>query len=272
MSRVEGSFTLSAQSSQEILISPGNRINVQVYGSWTGAVIVYAREAGGLWTIKRNIIGNGNYTCPTVIVPTYYKIYSATVSTGTCKWVLEEGNETTVVDDEWDDLRFPAQAINPIGQTAAAGVDTTESAFPGTLLFDSTTPEICCGVAQMSHRWRAGTNIRPHIHWAKSTSASGGVVWHLYYRIINRQAAPEDWVGPITGVDVLTDGNTANAESITTFGEINMNGRSPSTMVAWRLYRMPEDEADTYAADARLYELDFHFRVGSQGTGLEFIY
>lgn len=272
MSRVTGSFTTAAQSSQEILISPGNRINVQIYGVWAGVVLVMAKPQNGVWTQMHYIIGNGNYTCQSVTVPTYYKVTSATVSSGTCKWIMEEGNETTVVDDEWDDLRFPAQAINPIGQTNAAGVDTTESDFPGTLLFDNVTSEICCGVAQMSHRWRAGTNIRPHIHWSKSTSASGGVVWHLYYRLINRQAAPEDWIGPVVGTDVLTDGDTANAETITTFGDIDMSGRSPSTMIAWRLYRMPDESADTYAADARLFELDFHFRVGSQGTGLEFIY
>jgi len=271
MSTITGSFTAAGQSSQELLIVPGNRLNVQLYGTWSGSVNIQAKEPGRLWSTVRTVTANGNTTGVPVEIPTYYKITCATLTSGTARWTMEEGNSTTTRDEEWDDLRFPAQAINPVGLTAAAGQDTTETDFPGTLLFDATTSETCAGVAQMPHSWIAGTSIRPHIHWAKSTSASGGVVWHFYYRLINRQAAPESWVGPVVGADVLTDGNTANAETITTFGEINMTSRAPSSMIAWRLYRMPAETADNYAADARLFELDFHYRVGSLGTGLEFI-
>ncbi len=271
MSKVDGSFTAAAQSSQEILISPGNRVNVQVYGTWAGSIVIWVKSAGAGWIQQKTVTANGNTTGVPVEVPTYYKLTSTAISSGTAKWGIEEGNSTTRVDDEWEDLRFPAQSINPAGLTAAAGVDNTETDFPGTLMFDATTSEMCAGIAQMPHAWIAGTAIRPHIHWAKSTSAAGGVVWHFFYRLINRQAAPEAWSSAVVGADVLANNDTANAEVITTFGDINMDGRPPSTMVAWRLYRIPADAADTCAADARLFEVDFHYRVGSYGTGLEFI-
>jgi hypothetical protein len=41
-------------------------------------------------------------------------------------------------------------------------------------------------------------------------------------------------------------------------------------MIAWRLYRMPEETADTYANDARLFEFDIHYLKNANGSGAEF--
>jgi hypothetical protein len=41
-------------------------------------------------------------------------------------------------------------------------------------------------------------------------------------------------------------------------------------MLAWRLYRKADDAADTYGADARMLELDFHYQKNSLGSGAEF--
>ena len=56
-------------------------------------------------------------------------------------------NPATVNDTylAWDDLRFPAQGINPAGQTDAPSIDTTT--FPGTLLFDPASINLIAGVA-----------------------------------------------------------------------------------------------------------------------------
>ena len=47
----------------------------------------------------------------------------------------------------WDDLRFPAQGINPIG---AAG-DPDRDSTTGLFLFDSGLTETLAGVSQMPH-------------------------------------------------------------------------------------------------------------------------
>ena len=87
-----------------------------------------------------------------------------------------------LVTPVWDDLRFPAQGINPAGAIDAPTVDTTLTAFPGTLLFAGNAENVIAGIAQMPHAWAKGTPIRPHIHWAKTTGSASAISWVFYYR------------------------------------------------------------------------------------------
>ena len=164
----------------------------------------------------------------------------------------------------WDDLRFPVQGINPAGTAAPPTVDDTT--VPGTLLFSSSAENIIAGVAQMPHAWARATAIRPHVHWAKSTSASGGVVWELAYALVNNGGtlgAYSDWAA---ATDVISDANTAGKVVIASFAEIAMTDLKESCLVLWKLRRNPAATADTYAAAARLFEFDIHYQVGKFGT------
>jgi hypothetical protein len=250
-------------------LTVGKTITISLYGTWTGAIRV-CQDYGGIETTITTLTANGNHQF-SLETGKGYHLHAAMVSSGTVGWRMEESNETVYLGDlEWEDLRFPAQAINPIGAVSDPSPDTSETAFPGTLLFSSSADNMVSGIAQMSHSWQEGTPIRPHIHWAKTTSASGGVVWHLYYRIINRHKASEAWAGPVVGSMEVSDGDTANQEAITTFGSINMTDAVTSKMLAWRLYRVPGETADNYGATARLFELDFHYQRSSLGSGSEF--
>ncbi len=91
----------------------------------------------------------------------------------------------------WDDLRFPAQAINPTGPEVAPTVAT--SGILGTLLFPTNATAVIAGIAQMPHAWARGTPVRPHIHWAKTSSASGGVVWQFRYAVASFGKALPDY-------------------------------------------------------------------------------
>lgn len=168
----------------------------------------------------------------------------------------------------WEDLRFPAQSINPTGITGAAGMDTTETGFPGTLLFDAATPEMCAGVAQLPHGWRIGSSVRPHVHWAKTSSAAGTVIWLFYYRVASVGGTFGAWQGPVTGTHDVSDSDTANKHALDSFGDISMTGHTESCIMAWRVYR--DAATDTYAADARLFEFDIHYQVQKLGTESEY--
>lgn len=270
MSILTGTFTATGQVSPLRTLTVGKRLLVSMHGTWTGAIRL-CRDVGG--TEETIYTFTSNERKEFVGLPdSGYHLHSAMVSTGTPGWRMEEGNATVSVGDgEWDDIRFPAQSINPIGAVSDPGVDTSESGFPGTLLFDASTVEMIAGVGQMSHEWDESTPLRPHVHWMKTTSAVGRVIWHLYYRVINRGVASEAWVGPVVGVDELSTLDTAHVEAIDTFGDMSLSNPGSSKMFAWRLYRKADDAADTYAADARLLEVDFHYRKNSIGTGLEFL-
>jgi hypothetical protein len=272
MSIVHAQFTASEQSTSVVRVKRGDRCVAQVGGTWTGAIMLQARSAASEgWRLLSTFTANGNVT---VTFPdgSDVRMLSAMISTGTANVRLEDADfADQFVSDEWDDLRFPAQAINPAGAVAAPAVDTTESGFPGTLLFDNVTNEMIAGAAQLPHTWKIGSDLRPHIHWSKTTSAAGNVVWHFYYRIIRRGATADAWVGPVVGVDALSSANTAEREAITAFDVIPGSSLSLSQMLCWRIYRMADDAGDTYAADARLFEFDIHYQTDSHGSGAEFL-
>lgn len=176
----------------------------------------------------------------------------------------------------WDDLRFPAATINPAGQTGAASLETDADTFPGTLLFSNSADNIVCGVAQLPHEMHFGTDavLKPHIHWAKTTSASGLVVWDFNYRWIgNVGGDPESWSSTDNGTASVSDADTADRHALTAFTAISLTGKRESAMLAFRLYRRAGTDAnDTYGAPARLFELDFHYQrgAGKYGTRLEY--
>jgi len=165
----------------------------------------------------------------------------------------------------WEDLRFPAQGINPAGAADAPSVDNTLSGFPGTLLFAGNQENIIAGVAQMPHAWKAGSPVYPHIHWSKPVGSADAVHWEFYYRHLgfpNDVAA--DWVGPITGTVDAGDGTISNSHIITGFGAVSMTGRRESSMLCWQIRRQGATDAES--GTARLLEFDIHYYSVKAGT------
>lgn len=169
----------------------------------------------------------------------------------------------------WDDLRFPAQGINPAGAVDAPTVDTTLTDYPGTLLFSGSADNVIAGVAQLPHAWKAGTAIRPHIHWSKPVGSSSAADWVLYYRILGSAGdAHGALVGPVTGTLAAGTPTVANSMLLTSFGSIDMTSQKESTCLSWQLRRLGNTDADN--GTARLFEFDLHYQCGKSGTVDEF--
>lgn len=169
----------------------------------------------------------------------------------------------------WNDLRFPASTLNPTGGASDADVDIADTPFIGTLLFNSDTTEIICGQAQMPHSWAIGTELRPHVHWCPTNTNTGNVYWQFDYQIANVNGTFPGTYTTLTSIDAA-DGIT-NKHQLASFGSINMSGYLLSSMLLWRLSRIGGNGVDTYNADARLLEVDFHYRIDSCGSRQEFI-
>lgn len=201
-------------------------------------------------------------------------IISKTGSTNIAAWSSIRSKllsgELSVADTVWEDLRFPSQGISILG----FATDPDPEATSGLLLFDSASTETLWGVAQLPHAWKEGTTIKPHVHWAKTTSAAGDVYWQLEYETVaNGAVAAMDYgtaIGSAAPVAGTPDGDTANECLITALGDIAMTGLEVSCLVFWKLSRVHDNAADDYAADARLIELDFHYEVSSLGSSSEF--
>lgn len=169
----------------------------------------------------------------------------------------------------WDDLRFPAQGINPAGAVDAPTVDTTLTGYPGTLLFAGNQENVIAGIAQLPHTWKAGSALHPHIHWSKPVGSASAVSWVLYYCILG---SPGDvhgaLVGPLAGTLVAGDMATANQMLITRFDPIDMTGLKESVCLSWQIRRLGNTDADN--GTARLFEFDLHFQADKGGTVAEF--
>jgi hypothetical protein len=166
--------------------------------------------------------------------------------------------------ENWEDLRFPSQSIDPVGSTAPASRDNND----GTITFSASATNIIAGVAQMPHNWLRGSAIRPHIHWCPTTTGSGNVYWRFEYEIVNFGDAFTGY----TTVNTLdaADGTSEKHQIHNLYStEIAMTNFKESSIMKWRISRIGGDGTDTYAAVARLLEFDIHYRVGKPGTESE---
>lgn len=171
----------------------------------------------------------------------------------------------------WDDMKSAATAINPPG----AASDPDRESSSGLLLFAAAGTELVYVFDQMSHGWAEGTDISPHVHWSKTTSAAGDVAWNLEYkRAILGEAMDADWTDLGTVTDAVADTpdtDTADVQMISSWGsQTFMSDAQISDCILWKLSRLGGDAADTYAADARLFEFDVHVQLDSRGSNALF--
>ncbi len=164
----------------------------------------------------------------------------------------------------WDDLRFPAQAINPPGLPSDPARDSND----GTFLFNPTGIDLLMGIAQLPHSWSIGTPLRPHIHWSPIDVNTGSVFWRLEYQSASiDQAFPGSW----TTLDITHAGSgTAEMHQVISLGSITTTGLGLSTIFKWRLSRQGDEASDTYTDQARLLEFDMHFEIDRPGSREEF--
>ena len=166
--------------------------------------------------------------------------------------------------DHWDDLRFPVSTINPPGAVSDPDIDTAD----GTLLFDDSATEIVFMQVQMPHAWKTGSPISPHVHWCKTSSASGAVSWNLSYRWADIGDVFGAWSTADKATLQITDGDTEDQHALSEFSEIVPPANGVSSMFLIKLYRDGSD--DTYAADAKLLEFDIHYQIDSRGSDTEY--
>jgi len=169
----------------------------------------------------------------------------------------------------FDDLMFPAVGINPTGAAGAPTLDNDN----GWMSFDANTQQVVAIQVQLPHRWKEGSTIYPHVHWAKSTADAGNVVWQLEYKWVPINAAMDTTWTVLTvssPIAATPDTNTARKHLISAFTPVAATGKKISDMMIVKLSRLATDAADTYTATALLFQFDIHIEIDSLGSNLEF--
>jgi hypothetical protein len=173
-------------------------------------------------------------------------------------------------DTTWEDLRFPANAINlgvanaPEAVLVKAGDDYGQLY---TLEFNKSTEEEVYMWVQLPHSWKEGSALRPHVHWINHNDTTGNVRWGLEYSVAN---IGEYFPKTPTTIYVL-DACEANVggeimHQLTSLPEIEMDGKTLSCMMMCRLFRDADSELDTADDDVGLLEFDIHYQVDSLGS------
>ena len=174
-------------------------------------------------------------------------------------------------DTVWEDLRFPAAALKLGGIKDPGYVKIADNGAGSTGVFlyhfDAASEEELFCTAQMPHRWKEGTSINPHVHWAPTTTGTGVVVWAIEYVTSNINGTFGNTA--LATVNDAGDG-TAKKHQIADFTPISMSGKTMSCITLFRIYRKAADAADTYAADAALLEFDIHFEIDAPGSAQEY--
>jgi hypothetical protein len=168
----------------------------------------------------------------------------------------------------WDDLQFAPDAFNPQG--AASDPTFDQAVVPGTFLFSGTTENLLTAIRQVPHRWQAGSTMRPHIHWEKTTTGSGDPLWQWCYTIANVGDVFPAYSAWINATNAVPHSNTVRKHALDTFPDLVMTGKRESCIICIQLRRLPSDPLDTYVANARFLEFDIHYLSDKDGTEDEY--
>lgn len=165
-------------------------------------------------------------------------------------------------------ISFVAHSVNPPGAANDADIDSDN----GTFLFDAATKEVIVITVPVPTNFQTnGVFITPHVHWSKTTSAVGNVVWGLEYKLYKRNSIGSlSWTTHDTNDTVgsgTTDTNEAEKLLVTTFNNFDTTGTGvqPDDYFIVRIYRDAAAAEDTYNADARLLSFDFYYDIEDIG-------
>lgn len=165
-----------------------------------------------------------------------------------------------------EDLRFPANAINPIG----SGSDPSRDANTGLLVFAAGADKLIAGVFQLPHGWAAGSAITPHIHVLCTTASTNVSKWRLDYKAVNINGvlAADYGAGMYTTgeVQTFTNPNSVRKHVVFSFPAITMTGLTESAIVVWKMTRLAADNTDL--GDIVLLEFDVHYKVEKLGKNI----
>ena len=193
------------------------------------------------------------------------------ISTDTDLLQLASGAATlngtwTLGDTAWDDLRLPLTSV-----TKGPANNPHFDVFLGAVrlyAFDPDTEQELFFTAQLSHAYKYGTDLHPHVHWSPKTTDTGNAKWCIEYTLAEIDGT---YGAPTTICGIDAGDGTAYKHQYVDLGDIDGSAIDTlSATIAGRIYRDADDGVnDTFTGDAYGVELDFHYEVDTMGSASE---
>jgi hypothetical protein len=120
------------------------------------------------------------------------------------------------------------------------------------------------GTLQFSHRYREGTDINFHVHWAPASALGGYVKWELSYYWLN--VGQRAGVGPTVITAESPAGPASWEHKITAFSDIAGAGKLISSIIIFKIKRIAATSGSDLAADAAMLSIDAHFQIDAPGS------
>lgn len=178
----------------------------------------------------------------------------------------------------WDDLQY--QMVGQKLESPSSHI--TASAAEGAIVFAKTCDypdDYVTMTIQMSHRWRIGTAIYPHLHWWQTAAAMPHLMIGYRWQI-NGELKETTWTNIAHSANAFT-WSTGTLNQLTKFDHIDPpEGAGLSDCVQFRIYRdvaddsdlwnveeeaVPEDDGTTQD-DVYAVSFDIHFEIDAAGS------
>ena len=164
----------------------------------------------------------------------------------------------------WDDLRVPVTSAKPGNVLPEFGAFLAAGGLKTWLFDGGGRAEEIHFTVQLPHGYKVGTDLTPHVHWTPTDTGVGNVRWSLEYTWIDIDGT----FGASTTIHTVDAASTTAWEHLRIdFATIDGSAITGiSSMLVCRLFRDSADVLDTYASDAALLEIDFHYEMDTFGS------
>jgi hypothetical protein len=136
-------------------------------------------------------------------------------------------------------------------------------------------------VIQMSHRWKTGSVIYPHLHWVQTAAAMPNLLIAYRWNVNGAATNAAAWTNIIHSANVYT-WSTGSLNQITKFGSITPPvGAGLSDLVHIKIFRDVANESTLFTGgaendgnvqdDVAASSFDLHFEIDQAGSDEEYV-
>lgn len=163
----------------------------------------------------------------------------------------------------WEDLRFPAQSLNPAGTSSGADLVATWGPSSNLLAagFEDGKTDVTFAQAQIPHDWmNKGGWLIAHAHVSPHTTTTGHVVLACIY---SQAGIGASFQTPVTTLSTNAIYATNRWQHLLWSWPAlpATNCLTLSSMVPIRIERRATDARDTYAETLHMLEFDLHYQT-----------
>jgi hypothetical protein len=178
---------------------------------------------------------------------------------------IDDGGFITLVDTAsvWDDIVVPLNQARQ-GSNLKPTFDETNVGF---LFPQNDASAIMYLIVQISHKWKEGTTLYPHVHWQQSSASTPS--FYMDYKWFNaNEAIPAAWTTGYSFNSFAFTYSSGNLHQIATNATgISGSGKKISSILLIKLYR----NDNVAIGNVLAFQFDIHMEINSMGSRQQYI-